>query len=96
MDLEGGQEDLILAAARHVAAQAAAGVTTGIYCQAGISRTSAVAIAYLLVRGHSLNAARRQVRAARPQAMPALELWRSLELIAGQLSRDGAPGQHRP
>jgi protein-tyrosine phosphatase len=93
MDLEGGQEDLILAAARHVARQAAAGVTTGVYCQAGISRTSTVAIAYLLVRGHTLNAATRQVRAARPEAMPAIELWRSLELIAGQLSRDGESGQ---
>ena len=85
MDLEGGQEDLILAAARHVAAQAEAGLVTGMYCQAGISRTSTVAIAYLLVRGQSLEAAHRQVRRVRPQAMPALELWRSLEHIEQQL-----------
>ena len=85
MDLEGGQEDLILAAARHVAAQAETGLVTGVYCQAGISRTSTVAIAYLLIRGQSLEAAHRQVHRVRPQAMPALELWRSLEHIEQQL-----------
>ena len=86
MDLEGGQEELILAAARHVAAQAEAGIVTGVYCQAGISRTSTVAIAYLMVRGRSLDAASRHVRAVRPQAMPALELWRSLEHLETQLA----------
>jgi protein-tyrosine phosphatase len=86
MDLEGGQEELILAAARHVAAQAEAGLVTGVYCQAGISRTSTVAIAYLMVRGRSLADASRQVRAVRPQAMPALELWRSLEHLEQQLT----------
>jgi protein-tyrosine phosphatase len=86
MDLEGGQEELILAAARHVAAQAEAGVTTGVYCQAGISRTSTVAIAYLMVRGQSLDVASRHVRAVRPQAMPALELWRCLEHLETQLA----------
>ena len=86
MDLEGGQEDLILAAARHIAAQAEAGVVTGVYCQAGISRTSTVAIAYLMVRGQSLQAASRQVHAVRPQAMPALELWRSLEHLEERLT----------
>ena len=85
MDLEGGQEELILQAARHVAAQARGGIVTGVYCQAGISRTSTVAIAYLLVRGQSLEAAHRQVHRVRPQAMPALELWRSLEHIEQQL-----------
>jgi hypothetical protein len=86
LDLEGGQEELILAAARHVADLAQAGVTVGVYCQAGISRTSTVAIAYLMVRSQSLDAASRQVRAARPQAMPALELWHSLEHIEDQLT----------
>lgn len=79
MDLEPGQEELILQAARHLAGLADNGVTAGVYCQAGISRTSTVAIAYLMVRGQSLEAANRRVRAVRPQAMPALELWRSLE-----------------
>jgi hypothetical protein len=87
-DLEPGQEDLILQAARHVAGLAADGVITGVYCQAGISRTSTVAIAYLMVRGQSLDAASRLVRAVRPQAMPALELWRSLEHLEGQLTAD--------
>jgi len=85
MDLEPGQDELILAAARHIAELAGQGVTVGLYCQAGISRTSTVAIAYLLVRGVPLDEASRAVRAARPQAMPALELWRSLERIAAAL-----------
>jgi dual specificity protein phosphatase-like protein len=85
MDLEPGQDEVILAAARHLAGLADEGVTVGLYCQAGISRTSTVAIAYLLVRGAPLDEASRAVRAARPQAMPALELWRSLERIAATL-----------
>ncbi len=86
LDLEPGQDELILAAARHLAELADEGVTVGLYCQAGISRTSTVAIAYLLVRGVPLDEASRAVRTARPQAMPALELWRSLERIAANLS----------
>jgi hypothetical protein len=85
MDLEPGQDEVILAAGRHLAALADDGVTVGLYCQAGISRTSTVAIAYLLVRGTPLEEASRAVRQARPQAMPALELWRSLERIAANL-----------
>jgi Dual specificity phosphatase, catalytic domain len=86
MDLEPGQEELILAAGRHLAALARDGVVTGVYCQAGISRTSTVAIAYLMVRGQPLDEASRTVRAVRPQAMPALELRRSLERIEAQLT----------
>ena len=86
MDLEPGQEELILQAARHLAGLAGNGMTVGVYCQAGISRTSTVAIAYLMVRGQPLDAAGRTVRAVRPQAMPSLELWRSLERIEGQLT----------
>jgi hypothetical protein len=93
MDLEPGQDELILAAARHIAGLADEGVTVGLYCQAGISRTSTVAIAYLLVRGVPLDEASRAVREARPQAMPALELWRSLERIAANLPLSrGGPG----
>jgi hypothetical protein len=69
MDLEPGQDEVILAAARHIAGLAEQGVTVGLYCQAGISRTSTVAIAYLLVRGVPLEEANRAVREARPQAM---------------------------
>jgi hypothetical protein len=81
IDLEPDQDDLILAAGRRLAGLAAEGVRAGVYCQAGVSRTSAVAIAYLMVGGMTLGQASRAVRLARPQAMPALELWRSLEHI---------------
>ena len=79
IDLEPDQDELILAAGRRLAGLAAEGVHVGVYCQAGVSRTSAVAIAYLMVRGRTLEQANQTVRLARPQAMPALELWRSLE-----------------
>jgi protein-tyrosine phosphatase len=62
-----------------VAGLAADGVKTGVYCQAGIFRTTTVAIAYLIIRGRSLDAASRLVRVVRPQAMSALEPWRSLD-----------------
>ncbi|HEY2505659.1 MAG TPA: dual specificity protein phosphatase family protein [Streptosporangiaceae bacterium] len=89
MDLEPGQDDLILAAGRHVLSLACAGTVVGLYCQAGLSRTSTVAIAYLMLGGASLRAACDQVRAVRPQAMPALELWHSLEAIEIKLSIAG-------
>jgi len=82
VDLEPGQDELILAAATRLAALAAEGEHVGLYCQAGISRTSTVAIAYLMVRGMPLAEATQAVRTARPQAMPAFELWRSLENLA--------------
>lgn len=81
MDLEPGQDELIMAAGRHVLSLARSGTVAGLYCQAGLSRTSTVAIAYLMLGGLSLHAARDRVRAVRPQAMPALELWHSLEHI---------------
>ena len=59
------------------------GRTVGIYCQAGVSRTSTVAIAYLVLGGVPLADALARVRRIRPQAMPALELWHSLERLAG-------------
>jgi Dual specificity phosphatase, catalytic domain len=85
-DLEPGQDELILAAARHVRSLASAGTVVGLYCQAGLSRTSAVAIAYLMLGGTSLRAACDLVQAVRPQARPALELWHSLAAIEIQLS----------
>jgi Dual specificity phosphatase, catalytic domain len=90
MDLEPDQDELIAQAAAHVAALARAGTMVGVYCQAGISRTAAVAIAYLLLGGATLDAATAAVRRVRPQAMPAFELMRSLERLAG---RAGTPGE---
>jgi hypothetical protein len=82
-DLMPGQEDLILAAAQRVRELTGQGLTVGIYCQAGVSRTSTVAIAYLVLGGVPLADALAHVRRIRPQAMPALELWHSLERLAG-------------
>jgi hypothetical protein len=93
IDLEPGQDELIAQAAAHVAALARAGTRVGVYCQAGISRTAAVAIAYLLLGGATLDAATATVRRVRPQAMPALELRRSLERIA---ARPGTTPEHGP
>ena len=84
IDLEPGQDELIARAAAHVAALARAGTRVGMYCQAGISRTAAVAIAYLVLGGATLDDATAAVRRVRPQAMPALELRRSLERLAAQ------------
>jgi protein-tyrosine phosphatase len=86
MDLEPDQDDLIAQAAAHIAALAQAGTRVGVYCQAGISRTSTVAIAYLLLGGATLESATSTVRSARPQAMPALELRRSLERLVARAS----------
>ena len=86
MDLEPGQDELILSAAQHVASLVGSGVSVGVYCQAGISRTSTVAIAYLMLRGMPLAEANRTLRTVRPQAMPAVELWGSLERIEIQLA----------
>ena len=89
LDLEPGQDELIAQAAAHVAALARAGTQVGVYCQAGISRTSTVAIAYLLLGGATLDDATALVRRVRPQAMPAFELRRSLERL---VARAGTPG----
>jgi Dual specificity phosphatase, catalytic domain len=83
-DLMPGQEALILAAAQRVRELVGEGRTVGIYCQAGVSRTSTVAIAYQVLGGVPLQDALAHVRRIRPQAMPALELWHSLERLAGE------------
>jgi hypothetical protein len=88
MDLEPGQDALIALAAARVAALARAGTRVGVYCQAGISRTATVAIAYLMLGGATLDAATAAVRSARPQAMPALELRRSLERLEARTAAD--------
>ena len=91
IDLEPGQDEVIAQAAAHVAALARAGTRVGVYCQAGISRTAAVAIAYLVLGGAALDDAPATVRRARPQAMPALELRRSLERLAARQAGRAAP-----
>lgn len=85
MDLEPDQDELIAEAATHIAALAGAGTRVGVYCQAGISRTSTVAIAYLLLGGATLDSATSTVRNVRPQAMPAVELRKSLERIEARV-----------
>jgi protein-tyrosine phosphatase len=90
MDLEPDQDDLIAQAAAHIAALAKAGTRVGVYCQAGISRTSTVAIAYLLLGGATLEGATSTVRRVRPQAMPALELRRSLERLVARANTQEA------
>jgi protein-tyrosine phosphatase len=88
-DLARDQDDHIMEAARRVKELADAGVSVGIYCQAGVSRTAAVAIAYLMLEGLSLDDATARLRECRPSALPALGLWRSLEAIETSL-RDPA------
>jgi predicted protein tyrosine phosphatase len=84
-DLARDQDDPIMQAARRVKELADSGVIVGVYCQAGVSRTAAVAIAYLMLEGMNLDDATARLRACRPNALPALGLWRSLEAIEGRL-----------
>jgi hypothetical protein len=89
-DLIPGQDDIILKAGVKVDQLIRDGEIVGIYCQAGVSRTAAVAIVYLMLNGDTLESANAKVRAARPAALPALSLWRSLErlepIIVAQLA----------
>lgn len=78
-DLTDGQGAMIVQAATRVHALVHTGQRVGIYCQSGRSRTAAVAIAYLVIEGYTLNDALMQVRQARPQAMPAIELWHAVK-----------------
>jgi pimeloyl-ACP methyl ester carboxylesterase len=84
-DLRDGQHEMLLAAARRVQVLAAAGETVGIYCQAGVSRTAAVAILYLMLSGLSRADAARVVRERRPEAHPAAALDRTLDDLAVEL-----------
>ncbi len=94
-DLVDGQEGLILSAGHRVVELIEEGHVVGIYCQSGVSRTPAVAICYLMLKGASLADATAIVREARPSAMPALGLYRSLEAIEADFAADeqkSAPG----
>ncbi len=69
--------DAVAAALRHHAA--AAGGAVLVHCVAGMSRSAAVAIAFLVKHdGASLRDAAAAVRRARPVAMPNVEFWRAL------------------
>lgn len=87
-DLIPNQDHLILKAGKHVDKLIGEGEVVGIYCQAGVSRTAAVAIVYLMLNGHSLEEANAKVREARPSALPALSLWRSLERLEPQIAEE--------
>lgn len=84
-DLVEGQEEVIGRAAERVRELVGRGETVGVYCQAGVSRTAAVAIAYLMLEGMDLAGATRYLRSCRPAAMPAVGLWKSLEVLAQRM-----------
>lgn len=92
-DLIPNQDHLILQAGRHVDKLIIAGEIVGIYCQAGVSRTAAVAIVYLMLNGDNLEDANARVRKARPSALPALSLWRSLERLEPQIADERAAAE---
>jgi protein-tyrosine phosphatase len=85
-DLARDQDEPIMVAARRVKELADSGVVVGVYCHAGVSRTAAVAIGYLMLEGMSLDDATARLRECRPGSLPALGLWRSLEAIESLLS----------
>lgn len=89
-DLIPNQDHLILKAAKKIQSLIDDGQVVGIYCQAGVSRTAAAAITYLMLEGATLEEANAQVREARPSALPALSLWRSLERLEPQIAQERA------
>lgn len=88
-----GQEEIILEAASRIREAVQAGQKVGIFCQAGVSRTAAVGIAYLMLEGESLAEATAHLRSARPQALPAMGLWHSLEEIERRLISTSASSE---
>lgn len=79
-----GQHAMLGQAARRVAQWARAGATVGVYCQAGNSRTAAVAALALVYQGADLEDALAAVRTARITAVPALSLKAAMvEVVRG-------------
>jgi len=106
-DLRYGQHEMLLAAARRLRDLVRDGETVGVYCQAGVSRTAAVAILYLMLEGRSRSEATRLLRLSRPEALPAVllerclvELEQELPLMPATWSMEVAgvrvAGVHRP
>jgi len=86
-DCEAGQHVLIDAAARRLKTLVDRGERVGVYCQAGRSRTAAVALAYLVASGWSLTEAERRLRVVRPQAWPAPGLGEAVGELADYQAR---------
>jgi len=80
-DLVTGQRTMLAAAAERVQALVGQGQIVGIYCQAGVSRTAAVAILYLVLEGQTLSAAEAYVRERRPQSLPAIGLMQTIQEV---------------
>ncbi|MGC8486753.1 MAG: alpha/beta fold hydrolase [Clostridia bacterium] len=85
-DLRYGQHEMLLAAARRLKGLAESGETVGVYCQAGVSRTAAVAALYLMLQGLSRTEALDAVRQKRPEAHPALRLEHTLDDLERELA----------
>jgi predicted protein tyrosine phosphatase len=74
------------AVARAIAHARSAGGATLVHCQAGISRSASVAIAYLMMhRGMPLLDAAVLVRRRRPEVYPNAGFWHHLRWIEGQV-----------
>ena len=86
MDLEPGQDELILIAAQHVASLVGSGLERrGVLPGRDFPDLDGGHRAPML-GGMPLALANQTLRAVRPQAMPANELWGSLERIEAQLA----------
>ncbi len=80
-DLVTGQRTMLAAAAVRVQNLARQGQVVGIYCQAGVSRTAAVAILYLVLEGKTLLEAETSVRECRPQSLPSIGLMQTVREV---------------
>ncbi|NMP23310.1 alpha/beta fold hydrolase [Sulfobacillus harzensis] len=89
-----GQHAMLSQAARRVAELAQRGEVVGVYCQAGNSRTAAVAALALVHGGTDLQDALRAVRQARPSAVPALSLREAMVDLADGWNQQGLRHEH--
>ncbi|CAE7749487.1 unnamed protein product, partial [Symbiodinium pilosum] len=90
------RDDIDLADLRHRFTQAAEFAAQGrrdggvlVHCASGMSRSSAVCMAHLMIsEAYELNAAARLVCAARPTVRPGRGLWRQLRWLEDQISSE--------